>query len=77
MSTLLGRPWLFSLGLGVVLAVATDCPTWWDSMILPSGHYLEHPPQFIPPDPSFPLPNELAHQEEDALRPEPGPGGPP
>jgi hypothetical protein len=36
-------------------------------MTLPSPHYLEHPPQFIPSDPEFPLTNELMHMEEDAL----------
>jgi hypothetical protein len=71
------RHWLFSAGLGVVLLAAAGCQTWVAGMTLPSGHYLKHPPQFIPPDPPFPLPNELAHQEEDTLRPEAGPGGAP
>jgi hypothetical protein len=29
-------------------------------MTLPSGRYLEHPPQYIPPEPTFPLPKEPA-----------------
>ncbi|HEY1188371.1 MAG TPA: hypothetical protein VGE74_12035, partial [Gemmata sp.] len=32
-------------------------------MTLPSGKYLEHYPQYFPPDPAFPLPRELASQE--------------
>ena len=29
---------------------------------LPSPHYLEHPPQYIPPSPAFPLAREEATQ---------------
>jgi len=31
---------------------------------LPSPHYLDHPPQYFPPAPAFPLSRELAHQEK-------------
>jgi hypothetical protein len=41
-------------------------------MTLPSPHYLEHPPQYVPPSPPFPLSRELAQQEEIASRPIPG-----
>lgn len=38
-------------------------------MTLPSPRYLEHYPQYFAPDPVFPLPRELASQEEaDRLR---------
>ncbi len=33
-------------------------------MTLPSGHYLEHVPQYFPQEPDFPLTKELAYQEE-------------
>jgi hypothetical protein len=33
-------------------------------MTLPSGRYLEHPPQYFPQEPDFPLTKELAAQEE-------------
>ena len=33
-------------------------------MTLPSGRYLEHFPQYFAPDPAFPLPRELASQED-------------
>jgi len=35
-------------------------------MTLPSGRYLDHPPQYFLPDPDFPLQRELATQEEQA-----------
>lgn len=55
-------------GLGLALAVTalSGCQTWTSGMTLPSGHYLEHPPQYFPPSPPFPLPRELAAQERAA-----------
>ena len=35
-------------------------------MSLPTGWYLQHPPQYIPPSPPFPLERELARQENVA-----------
>jgi hypothetical protein len=32
-------------------------------MTLPSGHYLQHPPQYFPPSPAFPLTREMASQQ--------------
>ncbi len=54
------------LGLGLVLAGLTGCQTWTYSsgMTLPSGHYLQHRPQYIPPSPDFPLERELAYQQQ-------------
>jgi hypothetical protein len=58
-------PWrtLGTTGLGVTLAALTGCQTWLGGMTLPSGHYLQHPPQYFPPSPSFPLSRELAQQQ--------------
>jgi hypothetical protein len=54
-------------GLSLGLASLTGCQTWVGGMTLPSGHYLEHPPQYFPPDPDFPLQRELNTQlEQDA-----------
>jgi hypothetical protein len=39
---------------------------------LPSPCYLQHPPQYFPPAPNFPLDRELAGQEAVAAQPEPG-----
>jgi hypothetical protein len=55
---------LACLGLG--MALLTGCQTWTSGMTLPSGRYLEHPPQYFPPSPEFPLPRELAAQERNA-----------
>jgi hypothetical protein len=57
------------LMLAGVLALVglTGCQTWGPSfggMTLPSGRYLEHYPQYFPPDPQHPLPRELASQED-------------
>jgi hypothetical protein len=46
-----------ALGCGL-----TGCQTWVGGMTLPSPRYLEHYPQYFPPDPAFPLPRELASQ---------------
>jgi hypothetical protein len=71
------------------LALSTGCQTWVGGMTLPSGHYLEnHHPQYFPEEPQFPLPRELAYQEEAAgllnpqdraagRNPAPVPGGAP
>src|SRR5947199_10216732 len=50
--------------LASVLASSTGCQTWMGGMTLPSGRYLEHYPQYFAPDPAFPLPRELASQED-------------
>src|SRR5438045_9601187 len=63
---------LACLGLG--LALLSGCQTWTSGMTLPSGRYLEHPPQYFPPSPAFPLPRELASQERAAAEPAPAGG---
>jgi hypothetical protein len=65
---------LFAAALGMGLLAASGCQTWVPAagMTLPSGRYLKHPPQYIPPDEDFPLTNEEASMEEAAA---PGPGG--
>jgi hypothetical protein len=50
-------------GLGLALAGSAGCQTWVGGMTLPSGHYLEHRPQYFPPDPDFPLQRELTTME--------------
>ena len=51
---------LAGIGLAVSLVGLTGCQTQLAGMTLPSGHYLEHRPQYFPQEPSFPLPKELA-----------------
>ena len=49
-------------------------------MTLPSGHYLQHRPQYFPPSPAFPLSRELATMEANnaaAGPPLPAPAPPP
>jgi hypothetical protein len=57
---------LFAASIGLALAAVTGCQTWMGGMTLPTGHYLEHLPQYFPQEPDFPLPKELATQEEAA-----------
>jgi hypothetical protein len=74
--------------LGLVAAGLSGCQTNVAGMTLPSGHYLEHPPQYFAPSPAFPLQRELAAMEaqESGLAgaaqaplpvPVPAPVGPP
>ena len=60
------RRWTASVTalLGLALSCATGCQTVMGGMTLPSGRYLEHYPQYFAPDPAFPLPRELASQED-------------
>ncbi len=53
-------------GLAALLSALTGCQTWVGGMTLPSGRYLEHPPQYFLQDPPFPLQRELASMEEQA-----------
>jgi hypothetical protein len=59
------KRWLGAAGLGLTVLAPLGCQTYIPSasLTLPSPHYLEHPPQFIQPDPDFPLPRELATQD--------------
>lgn len=60
------RRWTASVAalLGLALSSSTGCQTNMGGMTLPSGRYLEHYPQYFAPDPAFPLPRELASQED-------------
>jgi hypothetical protein len=60
----MGMTRLLMGGAVVALFGLTGCQTWFGGMTLPSGRYLEHYPQYFPPDPAFPLPRELASQED-------------
>jgi hypothetical protein len=64
------------LGLGLLLAGLTGCQTWTYSsgMTLPTGHYLQHRPQYIPPSPDYPLERELAYMQQQQ-QVGPGAGG--
>ena len=50
-------------GLGLLMAALTGCQANVAGMTLPSGHYLQHPPQYFGPSPAFPLQRELAGME--------------
>jgi len=58
------RRWLGlpTAAIGLVLAAQAGCQTWVPDcgLTLPSGHYLEHPPQYFPHSPPFPLTREEA-----------------
>src|SRR4051812_42787530 len=59
--------------LGLALIALAGCQTYVPStgQTLPTGRYLEHPPQYIPPSPPFPLARELATMEAQAGAPVP------
>ncbi len=67
--------WLLSAAMGLAMALLSGCQTWVPTagLTLPSGHYLRHPPQYIPPSPAFPLTKELSSLEEAAARQNAGP----
>lgn len=76
--------WLGTACMGLAFASLSGCQTWVGGMTLPSGHYLQHRPQYFPPSPPFPLQRELATMEaqaaqQAAVAPVPGgqPGAPP
>jgi hypothetical protein len=71
------RPLWCLVGLSLALGSLSGCQTWVAGMTLPSGRYLEHPPQYFPPSPAFPLTRELASQEAIIAAPAPGAGGVP
>jgi hypothetical protein len=76
MKNLHGSRSVIVLGLGLLLAGLTGCQTWTYSsgMTLPSGHYLQHMPQYIPPSPDYPLERELAYMQQQS-QVGPGAGG--
>jgi hypothetical protein len=73
------RLWmLWATGVGLAVSAGSGCQGSMAGMTLPSGRYLEHYPQYFPVEPDFPLPRELAYQEETAgllNRPAIAPGG--
>jgi len=64
----------WKLATVLLLAVGGGCQTWVPEagLTLPSPHYLEHPPQYIPPSPPYPLPRELAGIEAATAAQAPG-----
>jgi hypothetical protein len=58
--TKLHRSGILIAGVALIAGSMTGCQTQLAGMTLPSGHYLEHRPQYFPPEPSFPLSRELA-----------------
>jgi hypothetical protein len=51
-----------AVGLMLALSSSIGCQTSIGGMTLPSPHYLDHYPQYFPPDPDFPLERELQTQ---------------
>src|SRR5437867_9531303 len=94
MNTTRRWPGLPTAAIGLVLAALAGCQTWVPDagLTLPTPHYLEHPPQYIPHSPPFPLTREEATMAAINARPAgagaaaplppavpgvPGPAGPP
>ena len=61
---------------GFALIALAGCQTYipGTAQTLPTGRYLDYPPQYIPPSPPFPLARELATMEAQAGAPVPGAG---
>ena len=59
------------LGITLLLGTVSGCQTWFPEagLTLPTGHYLRHQPQYIPPSPEFPLSREAAHLDEAYRQP--------
>ena len=55
-------------GFGLSVSGLVGCQTYVPTtgQTLPSPRYLDHPPQYFPRSPDFPLPRELANQERTA-----------
>ena len=53
---------------GLGLALLSGCQTWVPEagLTLPTPHYLQHFPQYLPPSDPYPLPKELRSLEEAA-----------
>ncbi len=60
------RWWFFCLAVGFLMGMIMGCQTWVPEagVTLPTGHYLRHPPTYIPPSPQFPLPKEVQSLED-------------
>lgn len=79
MTTRQGR-WIVAGLLGLAMGLSTGCQTWvpQTGQTLPSPNYLDHPPQYFPPSPDYPLPRELksltdaAAAQQAGLRQAPG-----
>src|SRR6516164_2654211 len=70
----MGRIFRLFSGLLAFIVVLPGCQTWTQKRTLPSPRYLEHPPQYIPPSPSNPLPKETPAQStnpQPLQKPEP------
>jgi hypothetical protein len=78
MKTLRRWVWLHVAGLGVVLSLVGGCQTQVleTTQTLPTGWYLKHLPQYIPPTPEYPLPRETANLVT-AVATQPTPAAPP
>ncbi len=68
--------WLAILGLALTLPGGCAYQTWVAGMTLPSGRYLDHPPQYFAPSPPFTHSRELSYQERVWASQPGGVGGP-
>jgi hypothetical protein len=59
-------------GLALILGALAGCQTYYGGMTVPSGHYLDHPPQFAPESPAYPFIRELATLQAQAAQAEAG-----
>ncbi len=69
--------WL-AIVAGMILCWTSGCQTYFPEtgQTLPSGYYLKHQPQYVPPSPAFPLPKEEAGLEQANSNAAANPGTP-
>jgi hypothetical protein len=71
-------PMWLAVALGLTLGGIGGCQTYFPEtgQTLPSGYYLHHQPQYIPPTPPFQLPREEAGLEQAITQQGGGPVAP-
>jgi hypothetical protein len=57
------------VGLGLTAISGCQTHVMEAGLTLPTGWYLQHQPQYIPPTPEYPLPRELANLQDASARP--------
>ena len=65
-----GKRIMAGIALATSLGLGSGCQTYFPEtgQTLPSGRYLDHPPQYFPPTPPFPLSREQSNLEQATIQ---------